>query len=63
MKRESPKHFHPLMRDREAFEKAVIRSVASSTAIETGESVSGIERRLRKAVAAEGVSPGARRRR
>ena len=44
---------NPYLRDREKRRKALIRSVASSTAIETGAAVADVERMLEEAAKAE----------
>jgi hypothetical protein len=46
MKRLGVRSTHPLLKDPEAFRRAVIRTVASSTAIETGENVATLERAM-----------------
>ena len=44
---------NPYLRDREKFRKALITSVASSTAIETGATVASIARMLEESEKAE----------
>jgi hypothetical protein len=46
MKRSGVQSVHPLLKDPEAFRRAVIRTVASSTAIETGENIRTLERAM-----------------
>lgn len=48
MKRPRVNPRHPLLNDPEAFERAIIRTVASSTAVETGENVDALEREMRR---------------
>ena len=48
MKRKPLSQTNPHLRDTEAAKRRLIRSIASSTAIETGESVQAIEEKLRR---------------
>jgi hypothetical protein len=48
---------NPYLRDPAKFRKALITSVASSTAIETGESVESIARMLEEAATSQPVKP------
>ncbi len=48
MKAKSISQANPYLKDRSAVRKQLIRSVASSTAVETGESIQRIEARLRQ---------------
>ena len=47
MKRKPLSQTNPHLRDAKAAKRRLIRSIASSTAIETGESVQAIEEKLR----------------
>ena len=47
MKRKALSQTNPHLRDTETAKRRLIRSIASSTAIETGESVQAIEEKLR----------------
>ncbi len=48
MKRKTLAETNPHLRDTEAARRQRIRSIASSTAIETGESVQEIEKKIRR---------------
>ena len=48
MKRKPLSQTNPHLRDSEAAKRRLIRSIASSTVIETGESVQAIEDKLRR---------------
>ena len=48
MKRKTLSQVNPHLRDSEKAARQLIRSVASSTAIETGESVRDIEEKIRR---------------
>ena len=48
MKRKTLSQVNPHLRDPEKTARQLIRSVASSTAIETGESVRDIEKKIRR---------------
>ena len=48
MKRKPLSQTNPHLRDTEAAKRRLIRSIASSTAIETGESVQAIEEKLKR---------------
>ena len=48
MKRKTLSQANPHLRDPEKAARQLIRSVASSTAIETGESVRDIEKKIRR---------------
>ena len=48
MKRKTLSQANPHLRDAEKAARQMIRSVASSTAIETGESVQEIEKKIRR---------------
>jgi hypothetical protein len=48
MKRSADRPAHPLLSDPQAFRRAVIRTVATSTAVETGEHIETLERALRR---------------
>ena len=48
MKRKPLSQTNPHLRDTEAAKRRLIRSIASSTAIKTGESVQAIEEKLRR---------------
>ena len=48
MKAKSLSQTNPYLKNRSTVRKQLIRSVASSTAVETGESIQSIEDKLRK---------------
>ena len=48
MKRKTLSQVNPHLRDTEAARRQRIRSVASSTAIETGESLQAVEKKIRR---------------
>lgn len=48
MKINSLANTNPHLKDRQSARKRIIRSIASSTAIETGESIKKIENKLKK---------------
>jgi len=48
MKAKSLSNTNPHLQDRKLTRKRIIRSIATSTAIETGESIEQIERKLKK---------------
>ena len=48
MNKNSLANTNPHLRDKKSMREQIIRSVASSTAIETGEAIKDIEARLRK---------------
>jgi hypothetical protein len=48
MKTKSLAITNPFLKDRESARRRIIRSIASSTAIETGESIQEIEKKLKQ---------------